>query len=108
MKLPVIAAICAVAVSACSGKEADTLPPFPTIEKATLAYANCVNIAAGKLASEPDGADVVAKRAVDGCRDLREKALALKGVPIMFPTVAEYDATHLGLAKQTIERLRAK
>ena len=108
MKLPTIAAICAVAVSACSGKAADTLPPLPTIEKATLAYANCVDVAAQTLASQSDGVDVLAKRAVDGCRDLRAKALALKGVPVMFPTVAEYDAMHFGLAKQAIEKFRAK
>ncbi|MBX9880636.1 MAG: hypothetical protein K2X73_01550 [Sphingomonas sp.] len=108
MKIPAVAAICAVAVSACSGKASDTLPPLPTIEKATLAYADCVDIAARKLASQMDGVDVLAKRAVDGCRDLREKALALKGVPVIFPTVAEYDATHFGLAKQAIENSRAK
>ena len=108
MKLLATAAICAVAVSACSGQAADTLPPLPTIEKATLAYANCVDVAARKLASGSDGADVLARRATDRCKDLRAKALALKGVPVEFPTVAEYDAMHLGLAKQAIEQSRAK
>lgn len=110
MKLPAIAAICAVAVavSAGSGQAAETLPPLPTIEKATLAYANCFDVAARTLAVQSDGLDVLARRAVDGCRDLRAKALTLKGVPVMFPTIAEYDAMHLGLAKQAIEKFRAK
>ena len=108
MKLLAIAAICVVAVSACSGQAADTLPPLPTIEKATLAYANCVDVAARKLASQSDGVDILARRAIEGCRDSRAKALALKGVPVMFPTVAEYDAMHIGLAKQAIEKSREK
>ena len=108
MKLLAIVAICVVAVSACPGQAADKLPPLPTIEKATLAYANCVDVAARRLASQPDGADILARRAVDGCRDLRAKALTLKGVPVMFPTVAEYDAMDIGLARQAIEKSRAK
>lgn len=106
-KLPAIAAICAVAASECSGKATDRLPRLPTIDKATLAYANCVDVAAQKLTSQPDGVDILARRAVSGCRNLRAKALALKGVPVMFPAVAEHDGIHFDLAKHTVEKLRA-
>ena len=99
---------CAATLSGCSGQAAGALPPLHAIEKATLAYANCVDASARKLAAEPGTVERLAQQAVGSCRELREKALALKGVPVMFPTVAEYDATHLGLARQTIESSRAK
>jgi len=103
-----LAMVCAITLSACSGQAADTLPPLPTIEKATLAYANCVDERARKLAAGPGSEEILARQAVDSCRELRAKALALKGVPVMFPTVAEYDATHLGLARQTIKSSRPR
>lgn len=108
MKARALALVSVIVVAACSGQAADSLPPLPTIEKATLAYANCVDSAAQKLAAGSGGADVLAQQAVDSCRELRKKALDLKGVPVMFPNVAEYDATHLGLARQTIENVRRK
>ena len=107
MKARSFALVGAIAISACSGQAADTLPPLPTIENATLAYANCVYAAARKLAARSGGANLLAEQAVASCRELRAKALALKGVPVMFPSVAEYDSTHLGLARQTIENSRA-
>ena len=75
---------------------------------ARIDYANCVNVAALKLASQPDGVLALARSAVDDCHDLRTKAPALKGAPVMFPTIAEYDAMHFGIAKEALEKLRTK
>lgn len=99
---------CATSLSACSGQAADTLPPLPQIEKATLDYANCVDTSARKLAAHSGDAEMLARQAVESCRGLRAKALESKGVPVMFPTIAEYDATHLGLARQTVKSSRTK
>jgi len=103
-----VAMLCAAALSACSGQAANTGPALATIEKATLAYANCIDKSARNLAAQSGETEILARQAVGSCRDLREKALALKGVPVMFPTVSEYDATHLGLARQSIESAREK
>ena len=108
MKTQAFAMVCSIIVSGCSGQAADTLPPLATIEKATLAYANCIDAAARKLAARSGAAEMFAQQAVGNCRGLRAKALALKGVPVMFPSVAEYDAAHLGLARQAVESARAK
>jgi hypothetical protein len=108
MKAQAFALVCAIAVSACSASAGDALPPLATTEKATLAYANCVDTAAGKLAARPDQAAILARNAVGSCRDLRAKALALKSVPVMFESIAEFDAIHLHLARLSIESARAK
>lgn len=108
MRFYAFAAGCTIALSACSGQAADRLPQLPEIEKATLAYANCVDTTAHKLAALSGEREMLARRAVENCRQLRAKALALKGVPVMFPTVAGYDAMHLDLARQTIGNSRKK
>ncbi|MES2443050.1 MAG: hypothetical protein V4574_09485 [Pseudomonadota bacterium] len=103
MKKHIVALVYAVTLSACSGQSADTLPPFAAIEKATLDYANCVDQAARKPVSRPSQVNDLARRAVAACRALRTKALALKSVPVFFPTVAEFDSTHLDVARSAVE-----
>ena len=108
MRKFVIAMACAMALSSCSKGSADTLPPLEEIQKATLNYANCVDQTARKLAAQAAEVERLAKRAVGHCRELRAEALKLKGVPVMFPSIAEFDATHLGLAQNTIQSVRGK
>ena len=103
-----VALACAAALSACSGESADAPPPLAIIEQAALDYAGFVDQAAGKLAQAPRRAADLARRAVASCRELRAKALALKGVPVMFPTIAEFDASHLDAARHRIDSARGK
>lgn len=95
-------------LAACSKQATDTLPPFPRIEEALLAYANCLDASGRKLAVPPDGAETLAQEVVTNCRGLRRRALALKVVPVMFSTVAEFDTFHFGFARRAIEKYRAK
>jgi hypothetical protein len=100
--------VCIIALPGCSGSSSDTLPPLPAIEQATLKHANCVDQAARKLASQQALVESLIKQAVGSCEMLRAEALRLKAVPVIFPTAAEFAATHLGLARRTIEGIRAR
>jgi hypothetical protein len=106
LRTAALAGACGLAMSACSAQPAASLPPLHDIEQATLAYANCVDQAARKLGVKPTGVEELARQAVGSCRELREAALKLKSVPVMFPSVAEFDAVHAGLARSTIEASR--
>ena len=106
MRKLTVAAIGAVTLAACSGPRTEPLPPLESIEAATLAYANCVNDSALKLAARPQAVEVLAPQAVDGCRKARTEALNLKSVPVFFPTIAEFDSVHLGVARSAIEKTR--
>jgi hypothetical protein len=44
---------------------------------------------------------------MDSCQQARAKALSLKSVPVIFPTIADFDKAHLGVAQSTIERARS-
>ncbi|OYY71685.1 hypothetical protein [Sphingomonas sp. 28-63-12] len=97
-----------LALTGCSGASSEDLPPLPTIEAATLKYANCVDQAAQRLGRTSGSLEQLAQQGVSGCSVLRTEALKLKAVPVMFPTTAEFDATHLGVARQAIENVRRK
>jgi len=107
MRKLTVATIGAISLAACSGRATDPLPAFETIERATLAYANCVADSARKLAPQSRETDVLAQQAADGCREARAEALSQKSVPVFFPTIAEFDAVHLGVARSAIVSTRA-
>jgi len=108
MKTHALAVVCAIALPACQEQAADALPPLSTIQEATLAYANCVDKTARNFAVQPGRAEVLAQSVIDSCQELRSQAIDLKAVPVMFSTVAEFDAMHFGVARQSIETSRAK
>lgn len=97
-----------LALVSCSDESQKTLPPLATIEAATLRYANCVDQSARELAGRPASIEQLAQEAVANCSALRSVALELKGVPVMYPTTVEFDAAHLGLARNTLIAARGK
>jgi hypothetical protein len=97
-----------LALTGCSNSSSEALAPLPTIEAATLKYANCVEQSAQKLAVTSGSSEKLAQHAVGRCSSIRAEALKLKSVPVMFPTIVEFDTTHLGVARQAIENVRRK
>lgn len=108
MKSQVLTIVCAAILASCSKQSADTLPPFPKIEEATVAYANCLDESGRSLAAQQGQTELLAYRTVASCRKLHSRAIALKVVPVMFPTIAEYDAFHFRMARRAVEVSRAK
>jgi hypothetical protein len=94
-------------LSACSEPAPAALPAFHEIMQATEGYAGCVYDAARELATDSGKVDTLAQQAVDRCRESRSQALALKSVPVAFPTISEFDTVHLGLARGAIEKARS-
>ena len=95
-------------VSGCAAQSKSALPPLSEIQKATLDYVTCIDRTAPKFADAPGSPEQIAPRVIASCSDLRSVALKLKSVPVMYPTIAEFDANHLGFAKQAIEHTRKK
>ena len=96
-----------ISLAACNNG-ANQLPPFADIEKATLAYANCINDKAQSGLTQNDSAEASAAQVLRDCSDLRSEALRLKAVPVMAKTVSEFDEIHNGLAKNLVAEARKK
>ena len=99
--------ICAFGVSACS-EGSNELPPFADIEKATLAYANCINDKAQSELAQSASIEESVTQVLRDCRELRAEALRLKAVPVMAETISEFDEIHNGLAQNIVAESRKK
>jgi hypothetical protein len=99
--------ICAFGVSACSDGS-NELPPLADIEKATLAYANCIDDKARSESARSASMEESVTQVLRDCRELRSEALRLKAVPVMAKTVAEFDEIHNGLAQNMVAESRKK
>ena len=97
----------ALSLAACSDGS-NQLPPLADIEKATLAYANCINYKTRSDSSENTSVEASARRVLRDCRALRSEALRLKAVPVMAKTVSEFDEIHNGLARNMVAESRKK
>ena len=87
---------------------AQDIPSCESISAAVESYANCIDQAVKKLAKGIDSNDEVALKAVSTCREFRDTALHLKAVPALEPTVADFDALHIGLARNLTADVRGE
>jgi hypothetical protein len=105
--IKVAISICALSLAACSNGS-NQLPPFADIEKATLAYANCINDKAQLDSAESISVEASAARVLRDCSALRSEALRLKAVPVMSKTISEFDEIYSGLARNMVAESRKK